>query len=441
VRVVIVGAGPTGLYLAIALARRQHQVTVVDRDPGPDEHGSWPRRGVMQFHHPHGFRGQVVDALLTEMPEVVDDMITAGAVPITMPTVPGRVLGLRCRRALFEKVLRAAAVTQSGVELHSGHADRVHCERGRAAGLLVDGRNLDADLVIDASGRAGRLGHGLRAPAHGGDCGLAYVSRQYELLPGADEGPVNSPVGLLVNHPGYQVIVFPHDNRTFSALVARLASDRDLARLRDDRAFDAACQAIPALAIWTAPERSRPITPVLPGGRLINSYRGQRGPAGAVAMPGLIFVGDAVCTTTPTAGRGVATSLMQGQHLLELLDHDAVDLVGCAETFETWCDANIQPWFTDHVVMDAAQVQRWTGRDIDLAAKLPSDVVIMAAEADRQIMDDAAPYLTMNALPSSLDRVEQRAREIYLSGWRPAVPEGPTRDELAELISRTLVSA
>ena len=35
-RSVIVGAGPTGLYTAIALARRGHQVTVIDRDPGPD---------------------------------------------------------------------------------------------------------------------------------------------------------------------------------------------------------------------------------------------------------------------------------------------------------------------------------------------------------------------------------------------------------------------
>ena len=34
-RSVIVGAGPTGLYTAIALARRGHQVTVIDRDPGP----------------------------------------------------------------------------------------------------------------------------------------------------------------------------------------------------------------------------------------------------------------------------------------------------------------------------------------------------------------------------------------------------------------------
>jgi 2-polyprenyl-6-methoxyphenol hydroxylase-like FAD-dependent oxidoreductase len=31
----IVGAGPAGLFTAIALARRGHRVTLVDRDPGP----------------------------------------------------------------------------------------------------------------------------------------------------------------------------------------------------------------------------------------------------------------------------------------------------------------------------------------------------------------------------------------------------------------------
>ena len=41
----------------------------------------------------------------------------------------------------------------------------------------------------------------------------------------------------------------------------------------------------------------------------------------------------------------------------------------------------------------------------------------------------------MQAPPASLDAVQQRAREIYASGWRPPVPAGPSRDELAELVT------
>jgi hypothetical protein len=47
----------------------------------------------MQFHHPHGFRQQVVDALLAEMPEIWDDLMAAGAEPVTLPEQPGQVIG------------------------------------------------------------------------------------------------------------------------------------------------------------------------------------------------------------------------------------------------------------------------------------------------------------------------------------------------------------
>ena len=72
-------------------------------------------------------------------------------------------------------------------------------------------------------------------------------------------------------------------------------------------------RAIPQLAEWIDPARSQPITPVLPGGRMYNSYRGQLDGSGKPVLPGLISVGDAVCTTTPLAGRGVTLALMQAR--------------------------------------------------------------------------------------------------------------------------------
>ena len=193
-RIIVVGAGPTGLFTAMALARRGHGVTVVDRDPGPQHDGSWSRRGVMQFHHPHAFRAQVVEALRAELPEVWYDLLAAGAQPITPPAGPNgaggpeQVMGIRCRRLTFERVLRAAAEREPGVDLRIGHVDDVCTDRGRATGVRIDGAALDADLVLAASGRAGRLGRHLRAPARGGDCGIAYVSRQYRLNPARSPG-------------------------------------------------------------------------------------------------------------------------------------------------------------------------------------------------------------------------------------------------------------
>ena len=169
--------------------------------------------------------------------------------------------GLHCRRLTFERVLRSATQAEPGVTVRTGHADQVARACGRAAGVKVGGCQVDADLVIDAGGRAGRLTRGLREPAEGGDCGVAYVSRQYQMLPGAPHGPVNAPFGVMETYPGYHVAVLVHDNRILSALIARASTDRRLAALRTPAAFEAAARAVPALAAWTDPGRSRPITP------------------------------------------------------------------------------------------------------------------------------------------------------------------------------------
>jgi hypothetical protein len=307
----------------------------------------------MQFHHPHGFRQQVVEALLAEMPEVWDDLITAGAQPATLPGQPERVIGLRCRRPLFERVLRSAAEAQPGVTLRTGYVDGICYEHGCAVGVRVDGHQVDANLVVDASGRAGQPTRAFRGPVEGGDCGIAYVSRQYQLLPGAQHGPMNAPFGMMTLYPGYQAVVFIQDNRTFSTLIVR----------------------------------------------------------------------------------GIVTSLMQAQRLVHLLDEHRRDFISCSLEFDRWCAENIKPWFSDHVYWDAELIRRWSGHDVDLTRPLPSDLIMAATEADPEMLKVVGPFMAMVALPASLAAVEPRAREIYASGWRPPLPDGPTRDELAELIT------
>ncbi|WP_198029111.1 NAD(P)/FAD-dependent oxidoreductase [Actinoplanes sp. N902-109] len=225
-RVAIAGAGPTGLWTGLVLARRGHDVTIVDRDPGPAPDGSWDRRGVMQFHHPHGVRQQVVDALDAELPDVKTSMVTAGA---EVSTRDGQPAGLRTRRSTFERVLRAAAVAEPGVTLRQGTAEAVLCAGDRAAGLRVSGAELPADLVINATGRAGRLAEDLRAPEEAADCGVSYVSRQYELLPGAEPGEISSPVGLIRRFDGYLAVVFLQDAGTVSVVLTRLSDDAERA--------------------------------------------------------------------------------------------------------------------------------------------------------------------------------------------------------------------
>jgi 2-polyprenyl-6-methoxyphenol hydroxylase-like FAD-dependent oxidoreductase len=435
--VAIVGAGPTGLFSAIALGRRGHRVTVVDRDRGPAPDGTWERRGVMQFHHPHAIRQQIVDALDAEIPEMRQALLAAGAQWAEMPPdgdQAGRFVGMQCRRSTFERVLRAAAVAEPGVTLLPGHVDGVLSEHGRATGLRVDGQELRADLVLNASGRSGRIGDDLRAPEEGADCGLSYVSRHYELLPDADNGPINAPIGLIQRMHGYMIGVFQQDNRTFCALIARPSTDRVLADLRLTDAFEAAARAVPGLSDWTSPERSRPLTRVQPGGHLFNTYRGQLDERGRVGLPGLIHIGDMVCTTNPTAGRGIATSLLQVRRLLALLGRDG-DVVDLTLEFDAWCTEWIRPWYEDHMAWDADEVRQWAGEDVDLSRPLTSGHIVAAAQKDPSLMRAVGPYLGMNALPASLAEVEPQAHALYASGWRPPVPDGPTRDDLVALIT------
>jgi 2-polyprenyl-6-methoxyphenol hydroxylase-like FAD-dependent oxidoreductase len=440
-RVAIIGAGPAGLFIGAGLARRGHRVIAVERDPGPAADGTWPRRGVMQFHHAHAFRPQVVQALEQELPEALRQWRAAGAEPAWLRLPDGREMpaGMRSRRMTFERALRAAALTVPGFEVRRGHVENVTSRHGRADGIRVDGVSLPADLVLDASGRAGRATRSLRtAVTSGGPCGIAYVDRQYQLLPGIEPGPLVNPIAWQAELDGYQVLVFVHEHGIFSVLLARPIADPVLTQLRHEAAFTAACRAIPGLADWTAPDRARPITPVLPGGPLLNAYRGQTGPDGRLARPGLVFAGDAVATTTPTFGRGVATTLLQAQQLLRLTDEHGTDTGALGESFDVWCTEHIKPWVDDHVQMDAAIQRRWAGQGVDLSQPLPSDLILAAAEADPGIRAVAGGYLSMTELPASLRTAEPRARALYASGWRPRPAPGPGRAELAEIVLAAL---
>jgi 2-polyprenyl-6-methoxyphenol hydroxylase-like FAD-dependent oxidoreductase len=438
-RIAVIGAGPAGLVLGSALAHRGHDVVAVERDAGPPVGTAWDRRGVMQFHHAHAFRSTVVEALERTLPEAVPAWLGTGAEPITAgPDGAAQVIGYRSRREEFERALHAVASAVEGLTIHRGHVESVLVERGRAAGLLVDRARLEADLVVDASGRAGRATRHLGERATvGGPCGQAYVDRVYRSRPGSAPGPMTNPVVWQSEHDGYLSLVFPHDQGYFSALIVRRAEDHALRGLRDNAAFDAAAAAIPGLAEWTDPERAKPVTDVLAGGALLNVYAGQRRPDGELVLPGLLFVGDSVATTTPVFGRGLTTTLWQVEALLRMLDHDPHDVEAVGQALDDFGGDEIRPWVEDHIQLDAAHVDRWNGQDVDLDAALPSDLILAAAEVRPEIMASAAGYLSMHALPATLRRAEPLAREVYADGWRPSYAPGPTRDELVEIVRRT----
>ena len=437
-RTLIVGSGPTGLLLGAALARRGHEVTSVDRDPGP-RGDNWVRRGVMQFEHAHGFRPQVPMVLQSEWPEAFDSWLSLGARPVEMSNPVGsrQVPAVLSRRSTFERALRHAADEQPRLTLRTGHVDGLVLDGGQVTGARVDGSLVEADLVVDATGRSGRLGRSSSLggdPDLDGDCGLAYVDRAYRLRAGAEPGPMTTPVAYVADFDGYQCLVFLHESAHFSVVLVRPTRDAALKALRFEAAFEAACQAIPALSEWTEPARAHPTSDVLVGGALRNVYRRQTG------TPGLVAVGDSVATTTPTRGRGIAMACMQVTALLAFLD-EGEDPSTLAEPFGAWCDDNIEPWVADHIAIDGGMVRRWQGEDLDLSGRLTSDLIAAAVEADPRIGPYAAGYFAMTALPETLRPAEPLARAVYQDGWRPAYSPGPTRDELVGVIHGAVQAA
>ncbi|MDT7573659.1 MAG: hypothetical protein QOE05_3833 [Actinomycetota bacterium] len=411
----------------MALAREGDEVTVVDRDPGPPADGSWRRRGVMQFPHPHYFRHFVRVALQDRLPDVWAQVLAAGGVPANFEGAPEFLTGLQCRRSTFERVLWQAAAHEPRLTMRTGLVGDLVEAGGVVTGVVVDGATLPADRVVCATGRGSSLGDDLRAPGQESDCGFSYVARMYRARPGAP-WPTWALSGRL--YDGYQAILFPQDDRTLSALVVLPSHDTQLSELRHVEAFEVAASLIPQLAPWTDPEQYEPITAPMTGGRLTNGYRGQLDENGQVGLPGVYFVGDAVCTTNPSAGRGVSLGLQQAQALLAALaETDARD---ASLRFDAWCDEHIRPWYDDHVLWDAELLRRFAGEDLDAEGPLSSDIYCTAAETDPSLLPTVGPVLGMLTTPASLGAIDEHVRDMLRTGWRPGYASGPTRDQLVD---------
>jgi len=170
---VVVGAGIGGLAATGAIAQHFEQVVVVERDALPAEPVDRP--GIPQGRHVHGLLVSGQRALDALFPGFEQDIVRAGAVPIISgldirwerpgyDPFPRRDLGLRAyalSRPALEYALRRRVEGLSNVELRQGCRvlELLATRDGAAvAGVRCENSDgsretLEADLVIDASGR------------------------------------------------------------------------------------------------------------------------------------------------------------------------------------------------------------------------------------------------------------------------------------------------
>ncbi len=426
-RAAIIGSGPSGMAAALLLARAGHDVTLVDRDPGPEAGQEWARVGVMQFHLPHGFRAQVRNLLLDRLPDVHHDLLAAGAVVVVPAGFPESAAMLSVRRSVFDRVLWTATSAEPRVTRITGHADDVAVEEGRARGVVVDGSLLEADVVLDAGGRLGRTSAAYRPEGESIDCGMAYAARSYQLLPGAEPGPTNGGPGYVTEHHGFMSFVFGQDDHRFTVLIVRRSDDRELAVLRHTRSFEAACRALPGLAEWTDPDRSRPVEDVRAGAGLHNAYRPQPS-----QVLGLLAIGDAFCTTNPQGARGVALGMECAAFVADLLPATPPD--AWATELDAWGHARLEPWFEDHRVWDHTLLRRWNGLPIEADGPIGLDVLGAAAQERPDFLATLGPFWGMFVGPDALAPLREEVRAMLRRGWQPPAPGGVTRDDLVALL-------
>ncbi|HEV8063819.1 MAG TPA: FAD-dependent oxidoreductase, partial [Acidimicrobiales bacterium] len=177
---VIIGAGPAGLATAIMLARRGMGVVVLDRDgPAPANvtgaWDGWERRSIAQFRQVHFLQPAARVLLEDQLPEVVEQLLAAGAVrynfgaqlALQLPDGPGDIdfSGFEtittCRRPVLEFAFLAAARAFPGVEIHSRRAvtdlvvgPDVITGIPHVVGVkTADGGTILGDVVVDTSGR------------------------------------------------------------------------------------------------------------------------------------------------------------------------------------------------------------------------------------------------------------------------------------------------
>jgi hypothetical protein len=232
----------------------------------------------------------------------------------------------------------------------------------------------------------------------------------------------------MAEYDGFLNVIFVHDAGTFSVLLVRLGTDRELMALRDEAVYTTAVSLLPAAAEWTDPARAFPIDKVRAGAGLVNRYRPQ-----TRDLTGLLAIGDAICTTNPAGGRGVTLAMRAAAELADLVGtHPEQEW---AARLDAWSVEQLRPWFEEHLISDRAMRARWRGEQPNPDAPISWDLVAAVATERPEFMQSLGPFLGMFALPHSIDPLRDQVRTMLRHGWRPPTPPGPTRSDLIAAIS------
>ncbi|ANZ38068.1 hypothetical protein BBK82_20385 [Lentzea guizhouensis] len=324
---VVLGGGLAGMLAATVLIRHFDEVTVVERDKLPD--GPEPRTGVPQARHAHLLMSGGARAIEELLPGTLDELFAAGAHRVGVPNAlvslsaqgwvprfPEMQYIVSCSRSLLDWVVRSRALRDNKISVLTGTEPvSLLGDQQAVTGVLVEDRisgeqiSLEANLVLDATGRASKLTRWLadfglpEVPQETVDSGLAYATRVFRApAPAATNFPiVNVQANPRDPHPGCTATLLPIEGGRW---LVTLSGTRGGEPTTDESQFVSFARSVRNPVVAELIADAEPLTPVYgahgTANRRLYYERLKTWPTGLLAL------GDSVATYNPVYGHGMS---------------------------------------------------------------------------------------------------------------------------------------